>query len=68
MYNTVFFNGKPINCLLDISLYDLLRYYEFNLDAIVVEYNKKIIGVDNFHITILKSEDVIEVITIVGGG
>ena len=68
MYNTVFFNGKPINCLLNTSIYDLLVYYEFSLDSVVVEYNNKVIGIDDFHDTILNSKDVIEVITIVGGG
>lgn len=68
MYNTIFFNGKPINCLLDTSLYDLLIYYEFNLNTVVVEYNKRVISVNDFHNTILKQKDIIEVITIVGGG
>ena len=68
MYNTIFFNGKPINCFLDTSLHDLLVYYEFDLDTIVVEYNKKVISINDFHDIVLKPEDVIEVITIVGGG
>ena len=68
MYTTIFLNGKPVNCFSDTSLHDLLAYYEFNLDSIIVEYNKRVIAFNYFHSIILKPKDTIEVITIVGGG
>lgn len=68
LYNTIFLNGKPLNCSTNISLYDLLLHYGFNIDTIVVEYNQKVIPSDRFSKVFLKAEDNIEVITIVGGG
>ena len=68
MYNTVFLNGKPLNCLTKMSLYDLLVYHQFNINSIVVEYNKRIISKDALTGIVLKAQDNIEVITIVGGG
>lgn len=67
-YNTIFLNGKPLNCSSDTSLLDLLLHCGFTIESIIVEYNKKILSSDNFSSVFLRSEDNIEVITIVGGG
>nr|QJH88372.1 thiS [Pterocladia lucida] len=68
LYNIVFLNGKPVNCSVNISLNELLIYYRINVNSIIVEYNRKILSADDFSSTVLKSEDKIEIITIVGGG
>nr|YP_009244172.1 thiamine biosynthesis protein S [Gelidium elegans]AMK96414.1 thiamine biosynthesis protein S [Gelidium elegans] len=68
IYNTIILNGKPLNCSAETSLYDLLVYYQFDLNSIIIEYNQSIVSTDKLSNIILKSEDTIEVITIVGGG
>nr|YP_009510931.1 Thiamine biosynthesis protein [Gracilaria gracilis]AXI96604.1 Thiamine biosynthesis protein [Gracilaria gracilis] len=68
IYNTIFINGQAFNCCIDMSLKDLLSYLEFELNAIVVEYNNRIINFTEFERTFFKSQDKIEIITIVGGG
>lgn len=67
-YITVFINGEPFNCNESMSLKDLLLYLNFNLDIIVVEYNKEIIDACSYDHCFFKMNDSIEVITIVGGG
>lgn len=67
-YITVFVNGEPFNCKQTMCLQDLLLYLNFNLSAIVVEYNKEIISMSRFCNIFLRMNDLVEVITIVGGG
>nr|UAD87285.1 Thiamine biosynthesis protein [Gracilaria pacifica] len=68
IYNTIFINGQAFNCYIDMSLKDLIFYLEFELNTIVVEHNNCIIHFTEFERTFFKSQDKIEIITIVGGG
>nr|YP_009257624.1 conserved hypothetical plastid protein Ycf40 [Coeloseira compressa]ANH09707.1 conserved hypothetical plastid protein Ycf40 [Coeloseira compressa] len=68
VYNTIFINGKPFKCINTMSLKDLLIYLGFNIDLIVVEYNKKVISSIVFNQIFLNHHDCLEVITIAGGG
>nr|YP_009509363.1 Thiamine biosynthesis protein [Gracilaria vermiculophylla]AXI97013.1 Thiamine biosynthesis protein [Gracilaria vermiculophylla]QXU75216.1 Thiamine biosynthesis protein [Gracilaria vermiculophylla]WDZ68045.1 Thiamine biosynthesis protein [Gracilaria vermiculophylla] len=67
-YNTIFINGQAFNCHVSTSLKELLIYLEFELHSIVVEHNERIIRLTELEKTFLKSQDKIEIITIVGGG
>lgn len=68
-YSTIFVNGQPFNCLNDMSLKDVLLYLDFNIDTIIVEYNKsQILRSNSFESFYLKNNDSLEIITIVGGG
>ena len=67
-YITIFVNGEPFHCNKLMSMKDLLLYLGFNLDLIIIEYNKEILHADLYTNCWLKSNDAIEVITIVGGG
>nr|YP_009546410.1 thiamine biosynthesis protein S [Gelidium gabrielsonii]AYO27758.1 thiamine biosynthesis protein S [Gelidium gabrielsonii] len=68
IYNTIILNGRPLNCSAETSLHNLLVHYQFDINSIIVEYNQKIVSIDNLSSIFLKSDDKIEVITIVGGG
>nr|YP_010197672.1 Thiamine biosynthesis protein [Gracilaria flabelliformis subsp. simplex]UAD86088.1 Thiamine biosynthesis protein [Gracilaria flabelliformis subsp. simplex] len=68
IYNTIFINGQAFNCYINMSLKELLNYLEFELNSIVVEHNNRIIHSTEFDKTFFKSQDKIEIITIVGGG
>nr|YP_010155948.1 thiamin biosynthesis protein S [Cumathamnion serrulatum]QQY85402.1 thiamin biosynthesis protein S [Cumathamnion serrulatum] len=67
-YITVFINGEPFNINAVMSLKDLLLYLNFNLNVVIIEYNKEIVTSSNYNNIFLKKNDFIEVITIVGGG
>lgn len=68
IYNTIFINGKPFKCIQTMSLQDLLIYLGFNIDFIIVEYNKKVISSIFFNQIFLDNHDCLEVISIAGGG
>nr|CRF40208.1 Thiamin biosynthesis protein S [Laurencia snackeyi] len=67
-YLTIFINGDPFNCDSSMSLTDILLYLNIDLDNVVVEYKDQIIDKKRFNTLFLKSNDSIELITIVGGG
>lgn len=67
-YITVYINGEPFNCESDMSLKSLLLYLGFNLKTTIVEYNSKIVIFSQYSDIFLHTNDLIEVITIVGGG
>lgn len=68
IYNTVVVNGEAFHCFNTMSLYDLILYLNFDLNTIVVEYNQEIIPHHKFDNIMLKNQDKLEIITIVGGG
>nr|YP_009541776.1 thiamine biosynthesis protein S [Neogoniolithon spectabile]AYR05985.1 thiamine biosynthesis protein S [Neogoniolithon spectabile] len=67
-YVLIQLNGKPFNCLRGISLEDLLRYLNFEIGFVVIEYNHMIIRDGDWKSIYINSGDKIEVVTVVGGG
>ena len=65
---TVFINEEPFLCLSDTSLASLLNYLDNDFRNILIEYNHEIIPKELFHNIKLKHRDLVEVVTIVGGG
>nr|AYR06390.1 thiamine biosynthesis protein S [Rhodogorgon sp.] len=67
-YITIQLNGEPLNCFSTMSLKDILKYLDFQLDLVVIEYNSRIIQLNDLDHILLSSGDIVEVLTIVGGG
>ena len=67
-YITIQLNGEPFNCLLSMSLKDMLDYLDINSESVTIEYNCEIVSDDYCSQTFLKDGDRIEILTIVGGG
>lgn len=65
---TVFINGDPFICLRNTSLASLLNYLDFDFRQVVIELNSEIIKKEKLSLTQLKNQDVLEIVTIVGGG
>nr|YP_010338591.1 thiamine biosynthesis protein S [Rhodaphanes brevistipitata]UNJ18541.1 thiamine biosynthesis protein S [Rhodaphanes brevistipitata] len=65
---TVLINGDPFVCLEGISLANLLNYLDFDFRQIVIEYNSDIVEKEKLHFLTLKNQDIIEIVTMVGGG
>nr|YP_010619751.1 thiamin biosynthesis protein S [Tayloriella tenebrosa]WAX03764.1 thiamin biosynthesis protein S [Tayloriella tenebrosa] len=67
-YFTIFINGDPFNCDFSMSLSDILRYLDIDVNNVIIEYNNDIINKIQFNSLFFKPQDSIEIITIVGGG
>nr|YP_010618976.1 thiamin biosynthesis protein S [Deltalsia parasitica]WAX02989.1 thiamin biosynthesis protein S [Deltalsia parasitica] len=67
-YFTIFINGDPFNCDSSMSLFDILRYLDIDVNNVIIEYNNDIINKIQFNSLLFKPKDSIEIITIVGGG
>ena len=63
-----FFNGQEYKGHTHITLLDVLNYFGYNLSLLVIEYNNFIYPKGKWKKTYIKNNDIIEIITIVGGG
>ncbi|MCC0782308.1 sulfur carrier protein ThiS [Clostridioides sp. ES-S-0108-01] len=61
-------NGKEIEFEEDLTVIDLLNKYNLKSDRVVVEVNLEIIEESNYNTYILKDEDIVELISFIGGG
>ena len=52
----------------NISLYDLIKYFDYNESLLVLEYNQVIFNKTYWKNTFIQDLDEIEIVTIVGGG
>ena len=61
-------NGKNIDLSEDITIEKLLKKYDLDPKKVVVEVNMEIVDDEAYSNYLLKNQDVIEVISFVGGG
>ncbi|HBF5713804.1 TPA: sulfur carrier protein ThiS [Clostridioides difficile] len=61
-------NGKEIGFEKDLTVIDLLNKYNLKSDRVVVEVNLEIIEESNYNTYVLKDEDIVELISFIGGG
>ncbi|MCC0638022.1 MULTISPECIES: sulfur carrier protein ThiS [unclassified Clostridioides] len=61
-------NGKNVEFKENLTVIDLLNKYNLKSDRVVVEINLEIIEESNYNTYILKDEDVVELISFIGGG
>nr|YP_009327079.1 hypothetical protein [Pleurocladia lacustris]ANS57631.1 hypothetical protein [Pleurocladia lacustris]ANS57775.1 hypothetical protein [Pleurocladia lacustris] len=50
------------------QIFDLLKFFNYQKELIIIEYNGKIYNNSITRTQYLKQKDIIEIITIVGGG
>ena len=67
-FKTFFLNGQEYYTDDNITLLDLLYYFDYNLSILVLEYNNFICNKKNWDKVSIMNNDKIEIITIVGGG
>ena len=65
---TFFVNGEEYSSTNEISLLDLLNYFDYNSSLLVLEYNNFICNKKNWDKILILNNDKIEIVTIVGGG
>lgn len=61
-------NGKTVDLNSVKTIIDLLKVYELSSEKVVIELNKEIIPRETYETTALNAEDIIEIISFVGGG
>ena len=61
-------NGQLYSTNSDITLYDIITYFNYKDSLLVLEYNNKICNKKKWKQKIIKNNDKIEIVTIVGGG
>lgn len=63
-----FLNGQQYCSEDNFSLLDLLNYFNYEFNIFVLEHNKLIRKKQNWNQIKIENNDIIEIITIVGGG
>lgn len=63
-----YLNGNKYLTSYPITLLELIIYFNYNRSLLVIEYNNLICNQEHWNKTIIKNEDKIEIVTIVGGG
>jgi sulfur carrier protein len=63
-----FLNGQKFCTKNNLTILDLTKYFNYNASLFVLEYNNLICNKKNWEQTVIKNNDKIEIITIVGGG
>jgi thiamine biosynthesis protein ThiS len=61
-------NGKDREVARDLSVSDLLQGFDLNPSLVVVELNGEILERELYNETLVKKEDVLELVHFVGGG
>jgi sulfur carrier protein len=63
-----FLNGQNYYTEHEFTILELISYFNYNTSLLVLEYNNLICDKKNWNQIVLKNNDKIELITIVGGG
>ena len=61
-------NGETYYIEQDINILELVNYFNYNVALLVLEYNNLICNKKNWSNILVKNNDKIEIVTIVGGG
>lgn len=61
-------NGDSYYTTKNITLFDLIKYFNYNDSLLVIELNQLICNKKKWGETLIKDNDRIEIVTIVGGG
>ena len=63
-----FLNGEKYYIKRNINILELVNYFNYNTSLLVLEYNNLICNKKNWNNILIKNNDKIEIVTIVGGG
>lgn len=63
-----FVNGHEFYTDVDITLFDLIYYFNYTTSLFVLEYNNLICEKIQWNTIFIENKDKIEIVTIVGGG
>ena len=63
-----FLNGQQYSTTHNLTLFELIEYFNYNTSLFVLEYNNQICNKKNWNTISIANNDKIEIVTIVGGG
>jgi sulfur carrier protein len=61
-------NGYEYFTEYDFTIFELIKYFNYNTSLLVLEYNNSICDKEKWNKIFIKNNDKIEIVTIVGGG
>lgn len=64
----IYLNGEKYSIDQNLTLFNLLVYFNYDNYLLVLEYNNLILDKTDWKTTFIKNSDKIEIVTIVGGG
>ena len=67
-YNFFFVNGHKFCTQQNITISQVIKYFNYNTSLLVLEHNNLICSYKNWDTIFIKNNDKIEIVTIVGGG
>lgn len=65
---TFFLNGEKYIITQSTNLLHIIQYFNYDQSLLVLEYNKFICPKKNWATLFLENNDIVEIVTIVGGG
>ena len=63
-----FLNGNKYAFYKKLTILDILKYFDYNMSLFVLEHNQLVYGKESWDKIFIKNNDIIEIVTIVGGG
>lgn len=63
-----FFNGEKYFTESEVTILDLIKYFNYSTSLLVLEYNSLVCNKTHWANIYIKDKDKIEIVTIVGGG
>ena len=67
-FNYFILNGQKYGTDYNLTLLELVKYFNYNTSLLVLEYNNLICKRKNWDKIFIQNNDKIEIVTIVGGG
>ena len=61
-------NGQQYSTNYNLTIIELVKYFDYNVSLLILEYNNTIWAKKNWNTTLIQNNDKIEIVTIVGGG
>ena len=61
-------NGQQYSTNYNLTIIELVKYFDYNVSLLILEYNNTIWEKKNWNTTLIQNNDKIEIVTIVGGG
>lgn len=65
---TFYLNGQVYSVQQNITLFEIIHYFNYNTSLLVLEYNSLICNKKEWKKTFIQDQDVMEIVSIVGGG
>ena len=63
-----FLNGNKYSSYNKLTILDIVKYFDYNMSLFVLEHNQLVCNRESWDKIFIDNNDIIEIVTIVGGG